>query len=151
MRSASSPACSRITPSTTGGGRISVIGPRIRTTYAFRSLLDSRATLAFGSDWFVAPPTPLEGIYAAVTRRTLDDRNPDGWVSEQKISVEAALIAYTRGGALASFEEREKGMISPGMLADLVVIDRDLRAIPPREIRDARVTRTIVAGRTVFR
>jgi predicted amidohydrolase YtcJ len=129
----------------------SVIGPRIRTTYAFRSLLDSRATLAFGSDWFVAPPTPLEGIYAAVTRRTLDDRNPDGWVSEQKISVEAALIAYTRGGALASFEEREKGMISPGMLADLVVIDRDLRAIPPLEIRDARVTRTIVAGRTVFR
>ena len=128
-----------------------VIGPRIRTTYAFRSLLDSRATVAFGSDWFVAPPTPLEGIYAAVTRRTLDDLNPAGWVSEQKISVDEALTAYTRAGALASFEEREKGMISPGMLADLVVIDRDLRTIPEPEIRHARVTRTIVAGKTVFR
>src|SRR6185295_19058063 len=91
-----------------------VIGPvRSKTTYAFRSLLDAGATLAFGSDWFVAPPTPLEGIHAAVTRRTLDDKHPDGWVPQQKISVEEALWGYTRAGAVATFEEREKGMIAP--------------------------------------
>jgi predicted amidohydrolase YtcJ len=128
-----------------------VIGPaRIKTTYAFRSLIDSKSTLAFGSDWFVAPPTPLEGIYAAVTRRTLDDANPSGWVPEQKISVEEALVAYTRAGAYASFDEKQKGTVAPGMLADLTVIDRDLRAIPPEDIRAARITRTIVGGRTVY-
>ena len=116
-----------------------VIGPvRSRTTYAFRSLLDAGATLAFGSDWYVAPPTPLEGIYAAVTRRTLDDRNPGGWVPEQKISVEEALTAYTRGGAYASFSEGDTGAIMPGMLADITVIDRDLRTIPAPEIRGAK-------------
>lgn len=128
-----------------------VIGPeRSRTTYAFRSLLDEGATVAFGSDWFVAPPTPLEGIYAAVTRRTIDDANPGGWVPEQKITVEEALTAYTRAGAYASFEESQKGTIAPGMLADLVVIDRDLRTIPPEQIREARVVRTIVNGKTVY-
>ena len=85
------------------------IGDRITTTYAFRSLLDAKARLAFGSDWFVAPPTPLEGIYAAVTRRTIDDKNPGGWVPEQKITVEEALRAYTVDAAYASFEERLKG------------------------------------------
>jgi len=128
-----------------------VIGPvRAQGTYAFKSLLDADARLAFGSDWFVAPPTPLEGIYAAVTRRTLDGRNPDGWVPSQKITVEQALAAYTRAGAFASFEEGEKGQIKPGMLADLTLIDQDLRAIPEVEIRNARVTRTVVGGRTVF-
>jgi predicted amidohydrolase YtcJ len=128
-----------------------VIGPeRIKTTYAFRSLLDAGATLAFGSDWYVAPPTPLEGIYAAVTRRTLDGANPAGWVPQQKITVDEALTAYTHGGAYASFEESQKGMLAPGMLADLVVIDRDLRSIAPEEIRTARVVRTIAGGKTVF-
>lgn len=128
-----------------------VIGAaRSETTYAFRSLLDARAPLAFGSDWFVAPPAPLEGIYAAVTRRTLDGRHPDGWVPRQKIGVEEALRAYTRGGAFARFSERELGVIAPGFLADLALIDRDLRTIPPWEIRSARVTRTIAAGKTVF-
>jgi predicted amidohydrolase YtcJ len=128
-----------------------VIGPdRSRTTYAFRSLLDAGASLAFGSDWYVAPPTPLEGIYAAVTRRTLDDRHPGGWVPEEKIGVEEALTAYTRTAAFASFEEGIKGMIRPGMLADLVIIDRDLRRISPETIRDARIVRTIVGGRTVY-
>ncbi len=127
------------------------IGPeRIRTTYAFRSLLDAGARLAFGSDWFVAPPTPLEGIYAAVTRRTLDDRNPGGWVPEQKVTVEEALRAYTATAAYASFEEGEKGTIAPGRLADLVLIDRDLRAIPPETIRDARILATVVGGRVVY-
>jgi predicted amidohydrolase YtcJ len=127
------------------------IGPaRIQTTYAFRSLLDTQAVLAFGSDWYVAPPTPLEGIYAAVTRRTLDDRNPDGWVPKQKVAVDEALWAYTRGAAYASFEDREKGMIQPGMLADLVILDKDLRRIPAAEIRNTKVTRTVVGGKTVY-
>ncbi|HET7698227.1 MAG TPA: amidohydrolase, partial [Vicinamibacterales bacterium] len=128
-----------------------VIGPeRIRTTYAFRSLLDSGARLAFGSDWFVAPPTPLEGIYAAVTRRTLDGRNPGGWVPEQKITVEEALRAYTAGGAYAAFAETESGAIAHGRLADLTVIDRDLRTIDPAAIRSARIVQTIVGGKIVY-
>ena len=128
-----------------------VIGPeRAKGTYAFRSLLDNGATLAFGSDWFVAPPTPLEGIYAAVTRRTLDDRNPDGWVPEQKITVEEALRAYTVGSARASFDEDRKGTLARGKLADVVLIDRDLTKIAPESIRDARITMTVVGGRVVF-
>ena len=125
------------------------IGKRIATTYAFRSLLDAKARLAFGSDWFVAPPTPLEGIYAAVTRRTLDDKNPDGWVPAQKITVEEALRAYTAGGAYASFEESRKGTLAAGKLADLVMIDRDLFEIPPEQIRDAKVLTTVVGGKVV--
>jgi predicted amidohydrolase YtcJ len=129
-----------------------VIGARrSETTYAFRSLLDNQAVLAFGSDWFVAPPTPLEGIYAAVTRRTLDDKHPDGWVPKQKISVEEALWAYTRAGAVATFQEREKGLIAPGMLADRTMIDRDLRIVSPVEIRHAKIMWTIVGGTTVFK
>jgi predicted amidohydrolase YtcJ len=128
-----------------------VIGAeRAKTTYAFRSLRDAGATLAFGSDWFVAPPTPLEGIYAAATRRTLDDRNPNGWVPEQKISVEDALRAYTHGGAYASFDEKEKGLLSAGALADFAIIDRDLTRIPPEQIRDAHVMFTAVGGRVVY-
>ena len=128
-----------------------VIGPeRARGTYAFRTLLDTGAHLAFGSDWFVAPPTPLEGIYAAVTRRTLDDRHPGGWVPEQKITVDEALRAYTADAAYATFQEREKGTLEPGKLADFVLIDRDLRAIAPETIRDARVLVTVVGGQVVF-
>jgi predicted amidohydrolase YtcJ len=128
-----------------------VIGSeRAKGTYAFRSLLDAGATLAFGSDWFVAPPTPIEGIYAAVTRRTLDDAHPDGWVPEQKVTVEEALRAYTSGSAFASFDERNRGVIARGRLADLVLIDRDLTSVPPTGIRDARVAMTVVGGRIVF-
>jgi predicted amidohydrolase YtcJ len=127
-----------------------VIGPeRARTTYAFRSLLDARARLAFGSDWFVAPPTPLEGIYAAVTRRTIDEKRPGGWVPEQKISVEEALRAYTTGAAYAEFAEGEKGSLERGNLADFVLIDRDLTRVQPETIRDARVMMTVIGGRVV--
>jgi predicted amidohydrolase YtcJ len=125
------------------------IGPRIATTYAFRSLLDHKAALAFGSDWFVAPPTPMEGIYAAVTRRTLDDRNPGGWTPAQKISVEEALRAYTATAAFASFEESRKGRLAPGYLADVVMIDHDLFTIPPEQIRTAKAVLTMVGGRIV--
>jgi len=128
-----------------------VIGrERAKGTYAFRSLLDARAMLAFGSDWFVAPPTPLEGMYAAVTRRTLDEKRPGGWVPEQKITVEEALRAYTIGGAYAGFTERERGTIEVGKLADFVLIDRDLTRVAPETIHDARVMLTVVGGRIAF-
>jgi hypothetical protein len=128
-----------------------VIGAeRAKGTYAFRALLDAKAPLAFGSDWFVAPPTPLMGIYAAVTRRTLDEKRPGGWVPEQKITVDEALRAYTAGAAYAGFAEESRGVIRKGMLADLTMIDRDLTTIAPETIRDAKVIRTIVNGKVVF-
>jgi predicted amidohydrolase YtcJ len=128
-----------------------VIGEeRIKTTYAFKSLLENNARLAFGSDWFVAPPTPLEGIYAAVTRRTLDEANPDGWVPEEKITVEEALIAYTINAAYAGFDEDIKGSLSVGKLADLVMINANLLGIPAEEIRNASVVLTLVGGQIVY-
>jgi len=126
------------------------IGDRIKTTYAFRSLLDARATIAFGSDWFVAPPTALEGIYAAVTRRTLDGKNTTGWVPQQKITVEEAVRAYTANAAYASFDESRKGILSKGWLADFVMLDRNIFEIPPEEIGAVRVRMTAVGGRPVF-
>jgi predicted amidohydrolase YtcJ len=126
------------------------IGPeRAKTTYAFRSLLDSGATLAFGSDWDVAPMTPILGIYAAVTRRTLDDKHPDGWVPEQKITVEEAVKAYTMGSAYASFEENIKGSIEVGKIADLVVLTQDIFSIDPGKIPDTKVFLTIFDGRLI--
>lgn len=134
-----------------GRWAVRVIGPkRIRTTYAFRSLLDSGARLALGSDWSVAPATPIEGIYAAVTRRTLDDLNPDGWVPEQKITVEEALRGYTIDAAYAVYEEDIKGSLEPGKLADFVILDRDLTTLPPDEIRDAKVDLTVVGGKIAY-
>jgi hypothetical protein len=128
-----------------------VIGPeRIKTTYAFKALVESGARLAFGSDWFVAPPTPLEGIYAAVTRRTLDGGHPDGWVPEQKISVEQTLLAYTRDAAYASFDEKTRGTLRAGKLADFVVLEADILSVPPETIRDVKVDLTVVGGRTVY-
>jgi len=124
---------------------------RSETTYAFRSLLDAGSRLAFGSDWFVAPPTPLEGIYAAVTRRTLDGKNPGGWVPQQKITVEEALRAYTIDAAYAGFSERDLGSIEPGKLADLVVLEQDLVSMAANQIGDARVDATIVGGQVVYR
>jgi hypothetical protein len=123
---------------------------RSKTTYAFKSVLDAGARLAFGSDWSVAPPTPLEGIYGAVTRETLDGKHPGGWIPEQKITVEDALRAYTSGSAYASFEDSIKGTLEPNKLADFVLIDRDLTKIPPAEIRNAHIMATVVGGRVVY-
>lgn len=127
------------------------IGPeRIKTSYAFGSLLRSGAKLAFGSDWPVAPISPLLGIYAAVTRRTLGGKNPDGWVPEQKITVAEAVLAYTYGCAYAEFSEREKGSLQAGKLADIVVLERDIFNIDPRQIPQVEVTYTIVGGQIVY-
>ncbi len=123
---------------------------RCRTTYAFRSLLDTGARLALGSDWMVAPLDPLSGIHAAVTRATLDGKNPQGWFPEQKLSLEQALRGYTIDAAYAEFAEKDKGSIECGKLADLVVLDRDLFKIPPEAIKDARVRMTMVGGKVVF-
>ncbi|MDQ2843710.1 MAG: amidohydrolase [Acidobacteriota bacterium] len=119
---------------------------RAKTTYAFRSLLDSGATLAFGSDWDVAPMSPIMGIYAAVTRRTLDGKHPYGWVPEQKITVAEAVHAYTMGSAYASFDEKIKGSIEPGKLADFVVLSDDIFAIDPAKIIDTKVYMTVFDG-----
>lgn len=128
-----------------------LIGPeRSKTSYAWRSLLDLHAHLAFGSDWPVAPAAPIEGIYAAVTRRTLDGKHPGGWFPQQKITVEEALRAYTSGAAYAEFAEKRKGTLEAGKLADFVLLDRDLTRIPAPEIRNARVLATVVGGQVVF-
>jgi predicted amidohydrolase YtcJ len=128
------------------------IGPaRIRTTYAFRTLLDSEAPLAFGSDWTVAPLDPMLGVYSAVTRRTLDDRNPGGWVPEQKITVGEALRAYTYGNAWATFNEQKWGTLAPGRFADVVVLDRDPFAVPAESLGAVKPRFTIVGGRVVYR
>jgi predicted amidohydrolase YtcJ len=127
------------------------IGPeRARTTYAFRSLQQAGATLAFGSDWTVAPLSPILGIYAAVTRRTLDGKKPGGWVPEEKISVEEAVRAYTANGAWVEFAESAKGTIEAGKLADLVVLDRDIFAIPPEQIGGVRVRMTVFDGKILY-
>ncbi len=123
---------------------------RAKTTYAFRSLLDSGATLAFGTDWTVAPLNPLLSVYAAVTRRTLDNKNPNGWVPEQKITLEEALHAYTTGSAYAEFQENVKGTITPGKLADLVILSSDIFKIDPSEIERVKVLMTIMDGVIVF-
>jgi hypothetical protein len=123
---------------------------RLKGTYAFRSLLDNGATLAFGTDWFVAPLNPMFGIYAAVTRRTLDDKNPNGWFPEQKITVEEAVRAYTVGSAFAEFQEDEKGTIADKMLADFVILSDDIFSINPIEIEKVKVLTTIVAGKVVY-
>ncbi len=127
------------------------IGPeRIKTTYAFRSLIDSDAVLAFGSDWTVAPISPLLGIYAAVSRRTLDGKHPGGWVPEEKMSVEEALRAYTMGNAYGVFAEGRRGKLARGYLADLVLLDRDLTKVPPEELEQATVKATVVGGKVVY-
>ncbi|MGH8631762.1 MAG: amidohydrolase, partial [Burkholderiales bacterium] len=127
------------------------IGPvRLKGTYAFRTLLDRGVRLAFGTDWDVAPLDPMQGLYAAVTRATLDGKNPQGWIPEQKISLAEAVEAYTMGSAFAEFQENEKGSISVGKLADLVILRDDIFSIALEAIRNVKVDMTMVGGRVVY-
>ena len=123
---------------------------RCKYTYAFKSFLDNSIILTFGSDWTVAPLNPLEGIYAAVTRSTLDDKNPDGWFPEQKISVEEAVKCYTINNAYASFEENLKGSIKEGKLADIIILSDDIFEISPFKIKDVKVIMTIFNGKIIY-
>jgi hypothetical protein len=123
---------------------------RAQGTYAFRTLLDDKSTLAFGSDWDVAPISPILGIAAAVTRRTIDGKNPAGWVPEQKISVEEALRAYTVSAAYAGFEEKDKGTLETGKLADFVILAADPFRAKPEDLEKIEVDTTVVGGRVVY-
>jgi len=127
------------------------IGPeRAKGAYAFRSLLDAGVTLAFGSDWSVAPMDPLMGIYGAVTRSTLDGKHPEGWIPGEKISVAEAINAFTLGAAFASFDERIKGSIEAGKLADMVVLSDDILQMKPSLLNTAKVETTVFDGRVIY-
>ncbi len=127
------------------------IGPeRIKYTYPFRSFLDQGVRLCFGTDWTVAPINPLLGIYAAVTRRTLDGKNPEGWIPEQKLTVEEAVQCYTINSAYAAFEENIKGSLERGKLADMVVLDKNIFEIKPEEIQNTNVVMTILGGKIIY-
>lgn len=123
---------------------------RCKTTYPFRSFLDHGVRVCFGSDWTVGPLNALVGIYAAVTRRTIDGANPDGWYTEQKISVPEAIQCYTINNAYAAYEENEKGSITAGKLADFVILSDDILSIDPKKIETATVEMTIVGGKIVY-
>ena len=127
------------------------IGPeRIKTTYAFRSLLDSGGILSFGSDWTVAPMSVVQGLDAAMFRRTLDGANPGGWVPEEKITAEEALQSYTVTNAYAGFQEDRLGTLEAGKLADITVLSADPTKADETTIAGIKVMRTIVGGESVF-
>ncbi|MBI3579602.1 MAG: amidohydrolase [Ignavibacteriales bacterium] len=123
---------------------------RCKTTYPFKSFLEHGVKMCFGSDWTVAPLNPLLGIYAAVTRRTTDGANPNGWFPEQKITMQQAVEAYTINNAYAAFEEKEKGSLSVGKLADIVVLSDDIFSADPVKIEQVRVMMTVVGGKIVY-
>lgn len=125
------------------------LGPeRAKTSYAWKEFLDNGVPLAFGTDYPVEPITPFLGIYAAVTR--MNEAGTKSYDPEQKLTIEQALAAYTTGSAYAQFAEKEKGTLASGMLADFVVLDRDLTKVPPPEILKTKVLRTVVGGKTVY-
>jgi len=123
---------------------------RATRTYAFRTFLNYGVHLALGTDWDVAPLNPLLTVYAAVTRATLDGKNPNGWFPEQKLTVAEAVHAYTMGSAYAEFQEKEKGSITPGKLADMALLSDDIFSIHPVKIRDVKVLKTIVGGKVIW-
>jgi hypothetical protein len=127
------------------------IGPdRAKRTYAFRTFLNNHVRLAFGTDWFVAPLNPMEGIYAAVTRATLDGKHPEGWEPQEKLTVAEAVEAYTMGSAYAEFQENVKGSITTGKLADFVILSDDIFTISKESIKDVKVLKTVVGGKVTY-
>ena len=124
---------------------------RCESSYAFRSLLDAGAVLAFGSDWPVAPLDPLPGLDAAVNRTTLDGKHPDGWVPTQRISMAEAVTAYTSGSAFAAVQEKDRGTLTVGKLADFVALDRDVFGTNEKNrIANIKVTLSVVGGKVVY-
>jgi hypothetical protein len=127
------------------------IGPeRAKGAYAWKSLTDAGAILAFGTDYQVEPLNPMEGLYAAVTRKDRLGEEGEGWHPEQKIKMEEAIKYYTLGSAYSQFMEDRKGMIKTGFLADIVIVDRDLLTISENEIMKTRVDYTITGGKVVY-
>ena len=126
------------------------IGTRIDYTHPYKSFLDAGIKLCMGSDWSVAPLNAILGIYAAVTRQTVDGANPMGWIPKQKIGIADAIKGYTINNAYAAFEEKEKGSIEPGKLADMVVLSDDILTIKPEKIQSVRVLMTIFDGKIVY-
>jgi predicted amidohydrolase YtcJ len=123
---------------------------RASRTYAFRTFLDHGVRLALGTDWNVAPLNPMLGLYAATTRATLDGKNPKGWFPEQKLTIKEAIEGYTMGSAFAEFQENEKGSITAGKLADMVLLSDDVLNIDPVKIRDVKVLKTWVGGKLTY-
>jgi predicted amidohydrolase YtcJ len=121
---------------------------RAEHSYAWAELLRRGVVLAFGTDYPVEPVTPFRGLYAAITR--LSESGKKSYYSEQKLTIEQAIAAYTAGSAFAEFSEKEKGKLAPGMLADFVVLDRDITAVPPPRVLETKVLRTVVGGKTVY-
>jgi predicted amidohydrolase YtcJ len=122
---------------------------RAATSYAWAGFLNKGVALAFGTDYPVEPVTPFRGLYAAVTRKSEDGRQE--YFPEQRLSMDQAIAAYTTGSAFAEFEDKEKGKLVPGMLADFVVLDRDVTAASPEKVLGTRVLRTVVGGKTVWK
>jgi predicted amidohydrolase YtcJ len=128
---------------------VSRIGPgRAKYSYAWAQFLHDSVMLAFGTDYPVEPITPFRGLYAAVTRK--NEAGSKEYFPDQKLTIDEAIAAYTTGAAYAEFAEHDKGVLAPGMLADFVVLDRDITRVPPPEILHTRVLRTVVGGITVY-
>lgn len=123
---------------------------RASRTYAFRTFLNHGVRLAFGTDWDVAPLNPMLTVYAAVTRATLDGKNPNGWFPEQKLTLPETIEAYTMGSAYAEFQDRDKGSITPGKLADMIILSDNIFKIDPVKIRDVKVLMTMVGGKVIY-
>ena len=125
---------------------------RARTpiSYDFKSFVTAGARVAFGTDWYVEPLNPILGLYAAVTRQFPDGTPAAGWFPEERITMEQAIEFYTLGSAYAEFAESRKGSLTPGKLADFVILSKDLFTIQPREILDTRPVLTVTGGRIVF-
>jgi predicted amidohydrolase YtcJ len=125
------------------------LGPkRAATSYAWLSFLNKGVTLAFGTDYPVEPVTPFRGLYAATTRKSEDGKQE--YFPEQRLTMDQAITAYTAAPAFAEFEEKEKGKLAPGMLADFIVLDRDPAASSPEKLLATKVLRTVVGGKTVY-